>query len=192
MRINTWAIVAVLLCGPLAACSEKDDQGESRPITAPQSTTETASAPVRDACTLISHTQLEKTVGYELREGEPGDAGPGTSRCSFETPAGMYVTRTFDDPPLPEASGFESVVITTYPSTPESFARFRQGLAINAEDVAGIGDDAHFYGPAMIYVRSGGHGMSIRLHVNEPETDEGRARLRGVMLELAEAGVAGL
>jgi hypothetical protein len=62
----------------------------------------------------------------------------------------------------------------------------------DGEDVRGIGDAAYFSGPAMIFVRVSNRGFSIRLHVNSPTTDAGRARLREVMLSLARAGAAKL
>lgn len=149
-------------------------------------------ADVPDACTFIPRSELEPLIGYELREGEPKAMPPGSSQCDFETPPTLYVTRKFDNPALPEAAGFSSVAVTTNASTPENFYEFRQTLGAAAEDVAGIADGAYFYGPAMIYVRRGDRGFSIRLYVNAPETDAGRARLRGVMLSLARAGVSKL
>ena len=44
----------------------------------------------------------------------------------------------------------------------------------------------------MMYVRVGNRGFSIRLYVNAPTTDAGKARLRAVMFSLARAGVAKL
>jgi hypothetical protein len=105
--------------------------------------------------------------------------------------AKVSATRTFDNPPLPEAAGFGSVTITTNRSTPENFTEHRQLLGTGAEDVPGVGDGAYFNGPAMIYVRVGNRGFSIRMHA-DPTTDEAWARLREVMLSLARAGASKL
>ena len=150
-----------------------------------------SSASGTDACTFIPKAELEKLIGRELRDGKPREMSPGLSQCDFATPPQMYVKRRFDNPPLPEAAGFSSVTITTMPTSPNTFAESRRVMA-NAEDVRGIGDAAFFSGPAMIFVRVGGRGFSIRLHINSPSTDAGRARLREVMLSLARAGVSKL
>ena len=84
------------------------------------------------------------------------------------------------------------MTITTNPTSPNTFAESRRLMQADAEDVPGIGDGAYLYGPAMIYVRVGNRGFSIRLHVNTPSTAAGRTRLREVMLSLARAGVAKL
>jgi hypothetical protein len=151
-----------------------------------------AATNVPDACTFIPRAELERLIGWELREGERKDMPPGLSQCDFSTPPQLYVTRRFNNPPLPEAAGFSSVVITTNPTTPQSFSESRRMMQADAQDVTGIGDAAYLNGPAMIYVRVGSRGFSIRLHVNTPATDAGRTRLREVMLSLARAGVAKL
>jgi hypothetical protein len=151
-----------------------------------------AAASVPDACTFIPKAELERLVGRELRDGKQRTMPPGLFQCDFETPPQMYVTRRFDNPPLPEAPGFSSVTITTNPTSPNTFAESRRLMQADAEDVPGIGDGAYLNGPAMIYVRVGNRGFSIRLHVNTPSTAAGRTRLREVMLSLARAGVAKL
>ena len=151
-----------------------------------------AAGSVPEACTFIPKAELESLVGRELRDGKRKDMPPGFFQCDFETPPQMYVKRRFNNPALPEAAGFSSVTITTNPTTPESFAESRRLMQADAEDVPGIGDGAYLYGPAMIYVRVGNRGFSIRLHVNSPSTAAGRSRLRDVMLSLARAGVAKL
>jgi hypothetical protein len=163
-----------------------------RPPTAGGRPPAAAAVSVPDACSFIPKAELESLVGRELRDGKRHDMSPGLFQCDFETPPQMYVTRRFNNPPLPEAAGFSSVTITTNPSSPNTFAESRRLMQADAEDVPGIGDGAYLYGPAMIYVRVGNRGFSIRLHVNTPSTDAGRARLRQVMLSLARAGVAKL
>jgi hypothetical protein len=65
-------------------------------------------------------------------------------------------------------------------------------MQANATDIPGIGDSAFLNGPAMIFVRVGARGFSIRVYVDTPATDAGQARLREVMLSLARAGVTKL
>jgi hypothetical protein len=160
------------------------DGTEQRPVA--------AAASVPDACTFIPKAELEALLGWELREGKRRDMSPGLSQCDFESPPQMYVTRRFDNPPLPEAAGFSSVTMTTNPSSPKTFAESRRIMQADAEDVPGIGDAAYFNGPAMIYVRLANRGFSIRLHVNAPSTPAGQERLREVMLNLARAAAAKL
>jgi hypothetical protein len=178
--------VAALVSLLLLPC---DGSGaESRPGKSPAP----VAANVPDACTFIPKAELERLIGYELRDGKRKDMPPGLSQCDFTAPPQLYVTRRYENPPLPEAAGFSSVVITTNPTTPETFAESRRLMQADAEDVPAIGDGAYLYGPAMIYVRVGNRGFSIRLHVNTPTTAGGRTRLREVMLSLARAGVAKL
>ena len=151
-----------------------------------------AGSAVPDACAFIPKAELESLIGRELRDGKRRDMSPGLFQCDFETPPQMYVKRRFANPPLPEAAGFSSVTITTNPSSPATFAESRRVMQASAEDVSGIGDGAFFNGPAMIYVRVGIRGFSIRLHVNPPATEAGQKRLREVMLSLARAGAAKL
>lgn len=166
-----------------------ETQGSKRP---PAASDRPAATSMFEACAFIPRTELESLIGRELREGKRRDMPPGFSQCDFSTPPQMYVKRRFDNPPLPEAAGFSSVTITTNPTTAATFAESRRLVQADAEDVSGIGDAAYLYGPAMIYVRVGNRGFSVRLHVNAPTTDAGKARLRAVMLSLARAGVAKL
>jgi hypothetical protein len=147
-----------------------------------------ASTPVPDACTFIPKAELERLVGRELRDGDRNDAPPGFSQCDFETPTGSATSRTFDNPPLPEAAGFSAITITTHPTSAQTFAQSRQAIGAAAEQVPGIGEAAYFEGPGTIHVRVGEHGLGIRLHVSEPGTQTGRETLRNVMLSLARVG----
>ena len=146
----------------------------------------------QDACTFIPRSELEKLVGHELREGKAKDASPGLSQCAFEAPPDAYVTRKFENPPLPAAANFGSLTVTTFPTTVATFAQSRKTMAADATDIPGIGDGAFLSGPAMIFVRVGVRGFSIRVYVDTPATDAGRTRLREVVLSLARAGVAKL
>jgi len=145
-----------------------------------------------DACTFLAKADLEPLVGHELRGGEPRDASPPMSQCSFETPTGSATTRTFPNPPLPDAAGFSQLTVTTFPTTKETFAQSRNEMGAGSPVVTGIGDEAFFSGPAMIFVRKDGQGFSVRAYVDEPKTDAGRAKLQEVMISLGEAGAAKL
>jgi hypothetical protein len=144
-----------------------------------------------DACTFFSRAELEETVGWELREGDPEDAPAGSSICDFETPPGAYVTRTFPNPALPKSVGFGSLTVNSHPADPRNFAEFRQTLGAAAEDVSGIGDGAYFYGPDLLYVRVGNLGFSVRIYT-DAQTDADRGRVREVMLKLGRMGAARL
>jgi hypothetical protein len=65
-------------------------------------------------------------------------------------------------------------------------------MGAGSPEIPGVGDGAFLSGPAMIFVRVGTRGFSVRVYVNAPTTDAGRARLQEVMLTLARAGVAKL
>jgi hypothetical protein len=185
-------LLAAALSSLLLTASGGEAKSSSSKKSPPPARSGVTAASVPDACSFIPKTELEALIGWELRDGVSQSMPPGQSQCDFETPPQLYVTRRFNNPPLPQAAGFSSVTITTNATTPEKFAEFRRILDKNAEDVKAVGDGAYFYGPAMIYVRVGQRGFSIRLHVNTPSTDAGRARLREVMLSLARAGVAKL
>lgn len=148
-----------------------------------------ASAKVVDACTLISKARLEQLLGWELRDGKPKDVSPGLSQCEFTSPPKAYIKRRYDNPALPEAAGFSSIVITTFPTTTDTFAQSRRTMGTEGGDIPGVGDGAFLNGPAMIYVRAGSRGFSIRLHVETPSTPAGRTRLREVLTRLAQEAV---
>ena len=146
----------------------------------------------QDACAFIPKAELEKLVGRELRDGVKKDAAPPMSQCSFTTPPDAYVTRRFENPALPAAAGFDSLTVTTFATTVPTFAESRKTMGAGSPEIPSVGDGAFLSGPAMIFVRVGTRGFSIRLYVNAPTTDAGRARLQDVMLSLARAGVTRL
>jgi hypothetical protein len=195
MRALTRSVAATLLAAtgslPLAACGKAGEANavdSSSPAAAPADAA--ASTHVPDACTVIPKSELERRVGRALRDGEPGDAPAGFSKCDFETPTGAATTRTFDNPPLPEAADFSSIAVTTHPTSAETFTQSRR--ATGGEQLPGIGDDAYFEGLASIHVRVGKRGLGIRVYVGQPGTEAGRQALRTVMLSLARAGAAKL
>ena len=120
------------------------------------------------------------------------DAAPPMSQCSFTTPPGASITRQFENPALPAAAGFDSLTVTTFATTVATFAESRKMMGAGSPEIPGVGDGAFLSGPAMIFVRVGTRGFSVRVYVNAPTTDAGRARLQEVMLTLARAGVAKL
>ena len=149
-------------------------------------------AAVPDACSFFPKSELEQLIGWELREGKRKDVAPGMSQCDFTMPPMAYQKRRIQNPPLPEAAGFSSVVITTFPTTQQSFMESRRTMGGANSNVPGIGDDAFMSGPAMIFVRVGNRGLSLRLHVNEPSTPAGVGRLKEVMHSLGRAGASKL
>ena len=143
---------------------------------------------VPDACVFFDKMELEQMLGWELGDGDPETAPPGSYACDFDTKPLFYVTRTYENPALPESVGFNSLMINTYPQTAQSFNEFRELLGPDGEDVSGIGDGAFFYGFDMLYVRKGGKGFSLRIYT-DAQTDADRALVREVMLTLARKGV---
>ena len=145
-----------------------------------------------DACAFIPKAELESLVGRELRDGVKKDVAPPQSQCAFQTPPDAYVKKKFDNPALPSASGFDSLTVTTFQTTVATFANSRKTMGNGSPNIPGVGDEAFLSGPAMIFVRVGTRGFSIRVYVNEPTTDAGKTRLREVMLTLGRAGAAKL
>jgi hypothetical protein len=181
-----------------AGCS--GSKGDSAPevAAAGESSTANDAAPadlssvkVPDACSFIPREELEAAVGCQLRDGVVKDAPPGFYKCDFTMPPGMSTTKTFPNPPLPESANFGSLIVNTNPVTEANFAESRRLIGPAGEDVQGIGDAAYFYGPALIYVRVGNRGFSIRVYA-DPKTDSDKAKLREVMLSLARLGVTKL
>jgi hypothetical protein len=186
-----------MLIGALAmasACSKAGDEaGNGTEAAAPEvAGTTPAAATAPDACTFLAKGDLEQMVGHELRDGEVKDASPGMSQCTFETPTGSATIRTFESPALPDAAGFSSVTLTTFPTTPQTFAESRAQMGAGSPDAPGVGDEAFFSGPAMIYARKGGTGVSIRLYVDQPKTDAGKAKLAEVLTTIGKAATAKL
>ena len=185
------AAVASLLFLPGAGSGAEKRPGKASG-TATQKSTGAATASVPDACSFIPKLELERLIGWELRDGKRKDMSPGLSQCDFATPPQAYVTRRYENPVLPEAAGFSSVVITTFPTTPETFSENRRVMPGGVRDIPNLADDAFTYGPAMIYVRAGNRGFSIRVHVNEPKTEPGKVILFDLLVGLARTGIARL
>ena len=190
---TVWFLPSVIAVCLLASCSGDKDAAESGATTAegPASAGATAQADIPNACTFFTRDELEKSVGWELNEGEPQTAPPPSSECSFESPPKMYVTRTFPDPPLPEATGFSSVTVNTHATSEKSFEEFRTLMSGRFEEVPGLGDRSYFYGFDMLYVRVGNRGFSIRMYT-EASSDADKDRVKSVLKSLAQTGVARL
>jgi hypothetical protein len=199
VRMASIAAAVVIALAP-AACGGGGEPSAGVPATsaaagpAASASSGTAPAPidVPDACTFVAKADMESLVGRELRDGERRDMSPGQSQCDFSTPPDLYVTRRFENPALPDASGFSAITVTTNGTSAAQFEESRKLMASDAAPVADVGDAAFFATPAMIYVRVGNRGFSIRVHVNAPTTDNGKRRLGEVMLGLARAGAAKL
>ena len=187
LRIPPLALLFVL-----AACAS-DAPGDGATADVPDAAAgevAAVAADVPDACTFFTRAELEERLGWELREGEREEQ-PGGTQCDFEMPAGMYITRTFPNPPLPQSVGFSSINVNTHGSTAATFDEFRQQLGADAEEVPGIGDGAYFYGRDMLYVRVGNRGFSLRIYTNA-SSDADWAKVREVMLDLARLGASRL
>jgi len=193
LRLRTSTLPTLTLTVALAWTSGTPDlrAGSAAPPSA-SDRAETSAAQAQDACTFIPKGELESLVGRELRAGVKKDVPPPMSQCSFQTPAGAYVTKKFENPALPSASGFDSLTVTTFATTVATFAESRKTMGAGSPEVPGAGDSAFFSGPAMIFARVGTRAFSIRVYLDEPKTDAGRARLRDLMLTLAQSGVAKL
>ena len=185
----TAAIAALVLLG--AGCGGDDDSDET---TAPDdgvasSPTEAdggsddATGDVPDACSLLDVDEISGALGREVGPGE----AQAPSSCRFETILGMSTSTTYDDPLIPETA-LASVTITTAPSSAEEFDEFEAMVGDEAEAVSGIGDDAHFWGRDILYVRVADLGLTVRVEADDADD----AAVRAAVLRLAELGAAKL
>ena len=185
------AALACLFFLPFRSSGAENPPGKRPAGTRPHSAGSLTTT-VPDACSWIPKLELEQIIGWELRDGKKKDVSPGMSQCDFTTPPGAYVTRRYPNPKLRPAAGFSSVIITTYPTSQKTFDENRRATPGGVRDIPGLGDDAFLYGPAMVPVRVGNRGFSIRLHVNEPKAENEKANLIEVLLDIARAGIAKL
>ena len=181
---------AVVLISAGCGGAPDDKAGDAPPAAAGRAAA-AATGPVPDACTFFTRAELEANVGWELRDGDREDATPGSSSCDFEMPPGMYRTRTFPNPPLPQSVGFSSLKVNTYPADPGDFASARELLGPDYEEVSGVGDAAYFHGSDLLHVRVGNRGFSMRIYTNA-STAADQAKVREVMLTLGRLGASKL
>ena len=182
-------IAALLLAA--SACGAGDGGSNSAVAGTAEDNVAGAAANIPDACTFFAKAELENALGIGLRDGEPQSvAEPNESSCRFRRQLGRDATRTFPNP-LPASAGFTSLTISASPADPAAVAEIRELDPGAFEDVPGLGDDAYYLGPALLHVRVGQRGFSIRI---EPEaSSEGdRAKVREAMIALARAGASRL
>lgn len=182
---------AVLLFSTGCGGASDEQRADTTAPAAASSASAGPATPAPDACTFFTKAELESNVGWELRDGEREDATPGSSSCDFEMPPGMYRTRTFPNPPLPEPVGFSSIKVNTYPADPADFASARELLGPDYEEVSGVGNAAYFHGPDLLHVRVGNRGFSMRIYTNASAAAD-KAKVRDVMLTLGRLGASKL
>lgn len=191
---RAWVPISFAVLFMSAGCSggkaEKPVVSETSATTS-STLTPASTAPVPDACTLFSRLELEPFVGWELGEGSPREAGPGSFNCDFKSP--RYTKHELPNPPLPKSVGFSSITINTHSADPKGFEDFRKDLGASAKDAPGIGDGAYFYGSDMLYVRVGNRGLSVRVYT-DTETDElsdaDKALVHDAMMKIGKAGAS--
>lgn len=185
--------VAVAASLTLAGCGGGDgdepaanDGLATSPTEAEDSSSE-AAADVPDACSLLDVEEISAAIGREVGPGEPQPTAEVGSSCRFETLTGMSTSTTYDDPVVPETAP-GSVTISTARSSAEEFDEFEALVGDEAEAVSGIGDDAHFWGENIIYVRVADRGLTVRIEADDADT----AAVRAAVLQLAELGASKL
>ncbi len=106
-------------------------------------------------------------IGRSVRAGVPEEQPAGASQCRYRTPS-------------------STVTVNVHATDTGQFREFRELVGPEAETAAGIGDEAYFWGPGVIYGRVGARGFSVRIN------DDLGAGLRPAMLKLAQAAAARL
>lgn len=173
----------------MTGCSDQPQTAANNAATNSAVRGDSAATPdLPDACAFFARDELEKAVGWELRQGEAKDVSAGSS-CEFEAQTAAYATRTYPNPALPPAAGFSGATITVYPARADSFAQGKVMPGATAKP--GLGDDAYFNGPNFLHVRVGDRAFSVRLYVNEPGP-AGRPKLEALMQQLGTSGAARL
>jgi hypothetical protein len=125
----------------------------------------TAAAPT--ACTLITPQEIEGITGGRISAGEPqavpGDMG---TECRFRSSDGGWIN------------------IAVGPMDAKTFAKVRALVGTQAETLAGVGDEAYFWGNQRIHVRVGTQTLIIGFARN----DGGNATTKAHVLALAKLG----
>lgn len=190
MRMIMMSVVAALAA---SACGSGNQAGSNTgQVREAGDNGAVAAVAVPDACTFFARAELESAIGSELREGEPQSvADQSESSCRFRKQLGSKAARTFPDPALPGSLGFDSVTVSTSSADPEAVAEIRKLDPAAFEDAPGVGDDAYFLGPALLHVRVGNRGFSLRINP-DPQSLDDQAKVREVMLALAKTGASRL
>ncbi len=122
---------------------------------------------IPDACTLLTPDVTMAAIGSSVGlGGRVATVGEGIE-CEYRG-----ATRT--------------LTIRTFESDPQRFHEDRALIGAEVERVSGVGDEAYFWGPQVIYVRVGLVGFSLRV-----DNDQG-GRARTTLLDLARAASARL
>lgn len=128
-----------------------------------------AVAPARTACSLITPQEIAGITGGRIRDGEPQTVPEGTE-CQFRSSEGGWVH------------------VALGPIDAKTFATVRGLLGPQAETLAGVGDEAYFWGNVRVYVRVGTHSLIIGFARN----DEGNANTKAQVLALAKLAASRL
>jgi hypothetical protein len=137
----------------------------ARPAAAIAQSAPGAASPARTACSLITPQEIAAITGTRIRDGEPQTVPEGTE-CQFRSSEGGWVH------------------VALGPTDAKTFATVRKLLGTQAETLAGVGDEAYFWGNVRVYVRVGTHSLIIGLARN----DEGDAKTKAQVLALAKVG----
>ncbi len=134
---------------------------------APQSAQKTPgpTTPAPTACSLITAPEIASITGTRIREGEP-QAVPEGTECRFRS------------------SDSEWVHVALGPMDAKTFGKVRELMGNQAEMVAGVGDEAYFWGNVRIHVRVGTQALIIGFARN----DQGNAKTKADVLALAKLG----
>jgi hypothetical protein len=128
-----------------------------------------AASQARTACSLITPQEIAGITGGRIGDGEP-QAVPEGTECRFRSSDGNWVH------------------VALGPLDAKTFASVRRLLGAQAEPLAGVGDEAFFWGNVRVHVRVGTHSLTIGLARN----DEGNAKTKEQVLALAKLGAARL
>lgn len=125
--------------------------------------------PVPTACSLMTPQEIAGITGGRILDGEPQEVSEGTE-CRFRSSASSWVN------------------IALGPIDAKAFGQLRKLVGKQAEDLAGVGDEAFFWGNVRIHVRVGAQSLTIGLARN----DDGNATTKAHVLALAKLGASRL
>jgi hypothetical protein len=146
----------VLMAAMLAHAGPAAAIGQSGPGAASQDKT---------ACSLITRQEIEGITGRRISDVEPETVPTGTE-CRFRLSANEWVN------------------VALGPIDAKTFATVRKLLGAQAENLAGVGDEAYFWGNVRVYVRVGTQSLVIGFARN----DDGDAKTKAQLLALAKLG----